>query len=97
MNRGITKAFTAGGAVVRRRLVKFSADFTVVQAAAATDALCGITDGSSDTISGGRVDVHKIGIVDVDDPDLRRWLFPRIETLQRVEHDDTHPQERIRP
>ena len=66
MIRGLTRTYTAGAAVVRRRIVKFSADRTVVQGAASTDLLIGVSDQSADTPSGGRVDVHRDGMPEVE-------------------------------
>jgi hypothetical protein len=65
MNPILTKNFTTGGAVTKRRLVKFSADATVVQAAAATDLIIGAV-AELDAESGGRCDVHVMGIADVE-------------------------------
>ena len=64
---GLTKPYTAGGTIAARRIVKFgSADGVVVQAAAATDLLIGVsTDLGS--ASGERQDVFMAGnIVEVD-------------------------------
>ncbi|ARR52036.1 DUF2190 domain-containing protein [Rhizorhabdus wittichii DC-6] len=60
-----TKNFKAGGAVGARLFIKFgSADDTVVQAAAATDLIIGVsTDIDADT--GQPVDVHTDGIREV--------------------------------
>lgn len=43
-NPGLIKAFKAGAAIAARRVVKFEADGDVVQAAAATDAVIGVSD-----------------------------------------------------
>lgn len=65
-NPTLTKNFTTGAAVTKRRLVKFgSADFTVVQAAAATDLIIGVASELS-ADSGARVDVHVAGIAEVE-------------------------------
>lgn len=65
-NPTLTKNFTAGAAVSKRRLVKFgSADFTVIQAAAATDLIIGVAS-ELDAASGARVDVHVTGIAEVE-------------------------------
>ena len=46
-NPTLTKTITAGGAITRRRIVKFgSSDATMVQASAATDALIGVATGT---------------------------------------------------
>lgn len=51
------KNYTAGGAIAKYRIVKFSADGSVVQGAAATDALIGVVDIPGAAVSGNRVDV----------------------------------------
>ena len=66
MQPGLTKTFTAGGAIPRRRFVKFSADGVVVLAAAATDLIIGVSDMSADVAQGERVDVRMTGIAEVD-------------------------------
>ncbi|KKC27435.1 capsid cement protein [Sphingomonas sp. SRS2] len=60
-----TKGFKAGGAIGARLFIKFgSADDSVVQGAAATDLLIGVsTDISAD--SGEPVDVHTDGIREI--------------------------------
>lgn len=55
MNPGLIKAFQAAGAIGARRIVKFAAGGAVAQAAAATDALLGISDLGAD--AGRTVDV----------------------------------------
>jgi hypothetical protein len=65
-NPVLTKNFTAAGAITKRRIVKFDAsDTTVVQGAAATDALIGVA-AELDVASGERVDVHMVGAVEVE-------------------------------
>lgn len=60
-----TKNFKAGGVILARRLIKFgSADDTVVQGAAATDLLIGVST-ELDAASGEPVDVHTDGIREV--------------------------------
>lgn len=66
MHPGLTKTFTAGGAIAKRRIVKLSADHTVVQGAAATDSLIGVSDMSANVASGGRCDVRLSGVVEID-------------------------------
>jgi len=62
----LIKAFTTGGAVTKRRLVKFSAaDRTVAQAAAATDLIVGAAT-ELDAASGARISVVLAGIADVE-------------------------------
>jgi hypothetical protein len=64
-NNGLTKSYTAEGAIAANRIVKFgSNDWGVLQAAAAADALIGITT-EIDAASGERVDVVHEGIADV--------------------------------
>ena len=58
MNVGFTKTFIAGGAVTKRRLVKFDGSGNVVQASAAADLLIGVSDSAGDVAaSGDRIDV----------------------------------------
>lgn len=65
-NRGLTKTYKTGGApVARRRIVKFSADFTVAQASAAGDDLIGISDQAADAPPNGRCDVNRDGLAEV--------------------------------
>ncbi len=59
------RTYTAGGAIAAFRIVKPSADGAVVQAAAATDFLMGVT-GPIAPASGERVDVIKSGIAPVE-------------------------------
>ncbi len=66
MHPGFTKTFAAGGAIPRRRFVKFSADGVVVLATAATDFIIGVSDMSADVAQGGRVDVRMTGVAEVD-------------------------------
>jgi hypothetical protein len=64
---GLTKPYTAGAAVTKRRIVKFgAADGAVIQAAAATDLLLGVST-DVDSASGERCDVFMAGnIAEVD-------------------------------
>ncbi|WP_454844888.1 DUF2190 domain-containing protein [Ralstonia thomasii] len=55
-NPGFIKTYDAGAAIAPYTIVKFSADFTVVPAAAATDNLIGVTTEVSAS-TGDRVDV----------------------------------------
>jgi hypothetical protein len=66
MHPGLTKTFTAGGAITKRRLVKLSADGTVVQSAAVGDFHIGVSDMSADVASGGRCDVRLTGVPEVE-------------------------------
>lgn len=61
MSELLCKNYIAGGAITKYRIVKFSADRAVVQAAAATDALIGVSQ-EIDAASGERVDVCRIGM-----------------------------------
>lgn len=61
---GLTKSYAAGGAIGANLIVKFSADYTVVVAGAATDLLIGVTT-EIDAASGERVDIIHGGIADV--------------------------------
>lgn len=71
MNPGLTKNYNAGGAVTKRRIIKFGADDkTVVQAAAATDLIIGastdvdtVTDETTDVIVAGIALVQAGGAV----------------------------------
>lgn len=56
----LVKTFLAGAAIAANTLVKFSADNTVVAAAAATDDIIGVSDLGADG-SGDRVDVVLFG------------------------------------
>lgn len=67
-NIGLVKPFLAGAAIQPARLVKFDADDrTVIQGAAATDAVFGVSDASpiSAAATGERVDVVMSGIAPV--------------------------------
>ena len=44
LNKGLVKTFKAGATILPYRIVKFSAEDTVITAAAATDALIGVSD-----------------------------------------------------
>jgi hypothetical protein len=66
MHPGFTKTFNTGGAVAKRRVVKFSADGVVVQSAAAADLHVGVSDMSFDIASGARADVRMSGVAEVD-------------------------------
>ena len=64
-NHDFIKGFKAGAAIAKARIVKFdSADDTVVQAAAATDALIGVADLGAE--SGGHVSVVMGGVAIVE-------------------------------
>jgi hypothetical protein len=65
-NPGLIKTFVAGAAITKRRIVKFgSSDDAVIQGAAATDSLIGVTT-EVDSASGERVDVILSGAADVE-------------------------------
>lgn len=62
----LTRTYLTGGAITKRRIVKWgSADHTVVQATAATDSLIGVA-AELDAASGERIDVHLSGVVEVE-------------------------------
>ena len=59
--------YNAGAAVAARRFVKFgSSDKIVVQGAASTDALIGVSDPAGNVPSGERVDVIHVGLAEID-------------------------------
>lgn len=64
-NEGLQKTLIAGAAIAKNRIVKFSATDTVIQAAAATDKLVGVSDNVG-TDSGDRGDVIMSGIALVE-------------------------------
>ena len=65
-NSVLVKNYTAGAGVAPFRIVKFGADDkTVVQAAADTDALIGVSNDLGGD-SGERVDVETIGVAEVE-------------------------------
>jgi hypothetical protein len=64
MDRLKTKNYVAGADIPARTIVKFSADGVVVPAAAADDAMIGIS-AELDVVNGERVDVHLVGITEV--------------------------------
>jgi hypothetical protein len=57
----LLKGFTAGGAISPYRIVRFSAAETVIQAAAATEAMFGVNTDLT-IVSGERVEVMTHGI-----------------------------------
>lgn len=65
MKPTLTMTYDAGAAITKRRIVKLSADFTAIQAAAATDAMFGVA-AELDAVSGGRVDVHLSGVAEIE-------------------------------
>ena len=66
MNPGLTKSYVTSAAVAKRRIVLFSGDRTVAQAAAATADMIGISDMSADAALGARCDVRRSGIAELD-------------------------------
>lgn len=63
---GITKNFTAEAAVTKRRIVKFGAsDTAVLQGAASTDAIFGVST-EIDAAAGETCDVRMTGLADVE-------------------------------
>lgn len=66
-NQGLVKNYTAEAAIAAYRIVKFgAADGGILQAAAATDKLVGITDRLAAAVSGDRIDVVRSGIAEVE-------------------------------
>lgn len=64
-NNGLTKSYTAEGAISANRIVKVgAADYGVLQAAAVSDKLLGIST-EIDAASGERIDVVHEGIADL--------------------------------
>lgn len=61
MSELLLKNYVAGAAVAAYRIVKFSADRTVIQGAAATDLSIGVS-AELPADSGARVDVVRIGM-----------------------------------
>jgi hypothetical protein len=67
LNPTLTKSYAPGGAISKYRIVKFgSADGAVVQAAAATDKLVGVTTALDAASTDARVDVIRAGIAEVE-------------------------------
>lgn len=65
-NPGLTTSRIAGGAIVKRRIVKQGAtDNAALQAAATADALMGVST-DIDTASGKVVDIIRIGVAPVE-------------------------------
>jgi hypothetical protein len=64
-NPKLTKTYAAGGVIAGYRIVNLSADGTVVQSDAATDALWGVADMNGAVASGDPVDVHLLGLAEV--------------------------------
>ncbi len=58
--------YAAGAVVNPRRLVKFSADGIVVQAAAATDDIIGVSDSLGAAAQGARCECYVGGIIEVE-------------------------------
>lgn len=66
-NPGLIKCYLAGGTVGPRRIVKIgAADMEVVEAAAATDNLYGVSLSPVSRAAGERIDVVLSGTVDVE-------------------------------
>lgn len=65
-NPGLQKNYTAEAAIPAYRIVKFgAADGGVLQAAAATDKLIGVTDRLAAAAANDRIDVIRTGIAEV--------------------------------
>jgi hypothetical protein len=66
MKPKLTENFTAGAAIAPYRICKpGAADGVALQAAAAADLSFGVSD-SLGAASGGRVDIHTMGVVEVE-------------------------------
>jgi hypothetical protein len=65
-NDGLKKAYLAAAAIAAYRIVNFSADGTVAQSAAATDAHVGVLDGIAAAAGGDRCEVCRTGIAEVE-------------------------------
>ncbi len=66
MNELLPKTYNAGAAIAAHRfVVPGAADHAVIQAAAATHAIFGISDLGADA-AGDRVDVHHVGIAKLE-------------------------------
>lgn len=67
MNPGLTKNYNSGAAVLARRFVKHGAsDDAVIQAAASTDSIMGVSDDLGASAASESLDVYHSGIVEVD-------------------------------
>lgn len=66
MLEGLTKTYKAGGTVSPSRFVKFDGNGDIVQAAAATDSIIGVSQRGITANSGERIDVIKSGIAEVE-------------------------------
>lgn len=66
-NPGIFKTRTSGGAIARYRVVKHgAADHVVLQAAAATDPLCGVTQELGASAASQRIDICMGGMPEIE-------------------------------
>lgn len=66
-NQDLVKNYSAEAAIAAYRIVKFgAADGGVLQAAAATDKLVGVTDRLAAAVAGDRIDVVRSGITEVE-------------------------------
>lgn len=66
-NQDLVKNYSAEAAIAAYRIVKFgAADGGVLQAAAATDKLVGVTDRLAAAVAGDRIDVVRSGIAEVE-------------------------------
>lgn len=66
-NQGLIKNYTAEAAIAAYRIVKFgAADGGILQAAAATDKLVGVTDRLAAAVAGDRIDIVRNGIAEVE-------------------------------
>lgn len=66
MNSLLIKSYLSGAVVAGKRFVKFGAtEGEVIQAAAATDLIAGVSDLGADAI-GDTLDVHHVGITPIE-------------------------------
>jgi hypothetical protein len=65
LNPLLVKNYVAGAAVAARRIVKFSADRTVIQATGNTDDAIGVSSEVA-AESGGRCDVIRSGLAEIE-------------------------------
>ncbi len=66
-NPGLIKSFNAPAAILATRIVKFGAsDTDAAQAAAATDALIGVSVALVPALAGERIDIVMTGVTEVE-------------------------------
>lgn len=69
----LARTFNASGAVPARRILAFTATGAIKVAAAATDKLCGVSDGALDVADGRRIDVLMSGFQKLDAGGAIAW------------------------